>query len=199
MARRALLTDIHQNDPTYLWKIILRVLAIPLALVGIGSVAWAVRTGNNESIGNPYFYASYVMQLPWILIALGFSIIWNIVNIIVLLVRRKWIHPGANVGCDLVLWLALAVTGATANLGSVDYLNYYQGGYYGGGTVDVGYGGGTYANGTQFYYTANGSQVAYCGGVDGCSGAQQASVYTNEVTRMGVVIAVGCAFAYIVT
>jgi len=35
---------------------------------------------------------------------LGFSLIWNIANIAVLLARKRAIHPGANVGCDLIVW-----------------------------------------------------------------------------------------------
>lgn len=43
--------------------------------------------------------------------------IWNTVNFIVLFARRKPIHPGANVGVDLILWMAFIVTGVIASFG----------------------------------------------------------------------------------
>ena len=83
-----------------------------------------------------------------------------------------------------------------ANTGAVSYLWYgwdYDEGYDD-SSIDVGYGGGTFSNGTSYYNTANGTEVAYCGDVS--CGAQNA--YNDWVRHVGVVVTVGCAFAYIV-
>lgn len=201
-------TAIHAHDPTYIWKLFLRVLAILFAAVAIGTIAWAITAipynGDPASdvldeayyIGPNYFYYGYTMLLPWVLIALGLSVIWNIVNTVVLLARNRWIHPGANVGCDLVLWLGLGVTAGIASVGAVSYL-LYEGDYYDSydaGSVDAGFGGGTFPNGTSYYNTANGTEVAYCGDVS----CEAQSSFNALVRHAGIVVTVGCAFAWIV-
>ena len=192
--------EIHADDPTYLWKVILRTLALLFAFVGIGTIAWALAyqpipslapsTSSSSSYSNDYSYDYYgvydndIFLLPWSFISLGLSVIWNIANIIVLFSRNRPIHPGANVGCDLVLWLSFAVTGSFATIGILDYLGPYPGddfyeGYYGGGY------GGTFSNGTTIA----------CEGFSNC-GAETS--YYNALRHKGIVIAVGCAMQFIV-
>ena len=198
-------TAIQEHDRTFIWKLLLRVLAIIFAAVAIGTIAWAITavpyTGNaatdiveeQDYIGPDYFYNGYTMLLPWILIALGLSVIWNIVNIVTLLARNRWIHPGANVGCDLVLWLGLGITAGIATVGAVSYLfyeDYYDGAYDEGG---IGYSG-VFPNGTSYYTTANGTDVAYCTDVSCAAGDS----FNALVRHVGIVITVGCAFAWIV-
>ena len=200
-------TAIRDHDPTYIWKLLVRVLAILFAAVAIGTIAWAIPAvpynGSPYSliedqeyyIGPNYFYDGYTVLLPWVFIALGLSVIWNIVNIIILLARNRWIHPGANVGCDLVLWLGLGATAGIASVGAVSYLwydDYYDA--YDSGTVDAGFGGGTFPNGTSYYNTVDGTEVAYCGDVS--CGVQD--TFNALVRHVGVVVTVGCAFAWIV-
>ena len=195
-------TAIHANDPTYIWKLLLRVLAILFAAVAIGTIAWAITVNYNgnsdndiEDDANTYFYGGFTILLPWVIIALGLSVIWNIVNIVVLFARNRWIHPGANVGCDLVLWLGLSVTGAMATIGAVScfYGWDYDSGYDD-TSIDYGFGGGTFPNGTSYYNTVNGTEVAYCG--DGSCEAQ--NTFNDLLRHVGIVVIVGCAFAYIV-
>ena len=193
-------TAIHAHDPTYFWKLLLRVLAILFAAVAIGTIAWATtvqyndnNTGNDiiddeyDGDGNTYFYETFTILLPWVIIALGLSIIWNIINIVILLTRNRWIHPGANVGCDLVLWLSLGITGSVAATGAGSYLSY---GYWDGG-YDANSGGYlTYPNGTSYYVPASGTNGSDCGDV---------SCGNNEPSlHVGIVVMVGCAFAFIV-
>ena len=126
-------TAIHADAPTYLWKLILRIFSIPLSLAAIGCIAWALNNHNyyDSYSYSFYFYGSDFVFLPWILIPLGLSVIWNAANIGTLLLRNRPIHPGANVGCDLLLWLLFAVAGSFAAIGGAKYLyeDYYDNSY----------------------------------------------------------------------
>ncbi len=90
-------------------------------------------------------------------------------------------QPGANVGCDLVLWLFFAVTGTFATFGALEYIVNYIGGH----DSPLGYEGGTYSNGTAIT----------CGEFTSCD-AQTS--YTNALQHKGVVITVGCAMQFAV-
>lgn len=200
----------YADDATFLWKPILRFLAILLAIVGIGTTAWVMVSHLHKPISttDPYGSDDYdydyqdfypTVYLPWQFITLGLSILWNIANIITLLARNRAIHPGANVACDLILWLGLLITGGFATLGSVTYIYYSpDDDYYDG---DLGYGGGTYSNGTQYEYTANGTIIpltnsaSQCGDFTSCAARDQ---FVSAVQHRGVVIAVGAAMVFIV-
>lgn len=121
---------LRDEDPTYLWKTVLRLLAILLGIVGIVTLAWAITfKGHSDNDESSYYYS--FVYLPWDLITLGLSMIWNIANIVVLLARKgRGMHPGANVGCDLVLWLGFIVTGTFAVLGAMNWLETWGGGEY---------------------------------------------------------------------
>ena len=204
----------YADDATFLWKPVLRFLAILLAIVGIGTTAWVmvsrlhrpISTSNTDNSDDYYSYGydefNSIVFLPWQFITLGLSILRNIANITTLLVRNRAIHPGANVACDLLLWLGLLVTGGFATLGSVNYFYYSpDDDYYGSYDRDLGYGGGTYSNGTQFEYTANGTMVpvtnsaSQCGDFTSCAARDQ---FVSAVQHRGVVIAVGAAMAFVV-
>ncbi|KAL6719862.1 hypothetical protein ACLMJK_001783 [Lecanora helva] len=125
-------TALHANDPTYLWKAILRTLTILFAVVGIATVAWALNnqapyyTAVGYDDGDGDYYDTYYTftSLPWLFITFSLSIIWNLTNLAVLFSRNKAIHPGANVGCDLVLWLGFIVTGIMVSARASDFLFY---------------------------------------------------------------------------
>ena len=65
-------------------------------------------------------------------IPLTLSIIWCLANIIVRLSRARPMHPGANVGCDLILWLAFIPVLVFSYVAGVvwlaldDYYSYYS-------------------------------------------------------------------------
>jgi len=191
---------LHDGERYWAWKLALRVTSIVFALISVGCIAWALSPVNEFS---DYFYV-----IPWELIPLGISIIWNVANIIVLFVRKRPIHPGANVGMDLVLWLGLIVTSLFAIIAvieevqwtadnydssEVNSLNYIQlpNGTY--GYID-----GHYAeapNGTEYFVTGNSSDPIACGGYDSC--AEQYQV-VNAHHRLGIVEAIGVAFGFAV-
>ncbi|MCJ1387276.1 hypothetical protein MMC18_000116 [Xylographa bjoerkii] len=195
---RAALRD---GERYWAWKLALRVIAIVFALVSVGCLAWA------SSPVNEFFSENFYL-IPWEFIPLGASIIWNFANVVVLFVRKRPMHPGANVGMDLVLWLGLIVTSLFAIIAAiqevqwtadnydsveVNSLNYIQlpNGTY--GYVDGHY---TEApNGTEYFVTGNSSDPVACGGYDSC--AQQFQIM-NEHHTLGIVEAVGVAFSFAV-
>lgn len=125
--------------------------------------------------------------------------LWNVANISTLLARNRFIHPGANVACDLLLWLGLLFTSAFATIGATSYIYFtaYDDGNYADGSV---YGGGTYSNGTQYEYTANGTTVpvtnqSQCDGFTTCAARDQ---YVSAIQHKGVVVAVGASMAFVV-
>ncbi|MCJ1432156.1 hypothetical protein MMC27_001512 [Xylographa pallens] len=127
---------------------------------------------------------------------------------IVLLSRKRPLHPGANVGMDLVLWLGLIVTSSFAIIAAIgeiqwtaeDYgydevnsLTYIQlpNGTY--GYVDGHY---TEApNGTEYFVTGNSSDAVACGGYESC--AQEYQIM-NQHHTLGMVLVVGVAFSFAV-
>ena len=194
----------YADDATFLWKPILRFLAILIAIIGIVTTAWAMTShhhpdSTDETLDSSYYSNSYsYILLPWQFIALGLSILWNIANIATLIVRNRAIHPGANVACDLLLWLALLVTGFFATIGATNYLYYSAYNDYGYNS-DSPYGGGTYSNGTRYEYTSDGTIVpvtnSQCDGFTTCAARDQ---YVSAVQHKGIVILVGAAAAFIV-
>lgn len=116
------------RDAERLWiaKFIFRITTLVVVLIAIGCTAWAL--DRSAALGSEY----HQFLLPWQFITLGISVLWNIANIIVRLSRPRPMHPGANVGMDLVLWLGLIVTGVFAifpgldNLSRSESLSYYS-------------------------------------------------------------------------
>ena len=119
------------DDPTYLWKVILRILSILFALTAIGLMAWALTHDTKTFNYYQYEYSSDRYLLPWILLPLGPSVVWNTANVATLLFKNRPIHPGANVALDLILWLAFLVTATFATIGGALYVDnfYYISGY----------------------------------------------------------------------
>lgn len=204
--------DIYAEDPKFLWKYVLRSLAIILAIISIGLIGWSlahqVVSPNNNIYDNyayAYAYAYYdwsysndIWFLPWEFITLGLSITWNLANILVLLIRNRPIHPGANVACDLLLWLGLIVTGTFATVGAEDYFWWHTNEYENEGNLATE----SYGNGSSYFIFPNGTvsntstpSSSLCEGFTSCA-AQDS--YNSAVNRKGVIIAVGAAMSFIV-
>lgn len=99
------------GDALWQWKIGFRVVLVLLGLIGIGCAAWTVANFGPEK--SPYQYeVDDAWAMPWTLITFGLSLIWSACCILVFFVRRPNapMHPGAQVGMDLVMWLAFIVT-----------------------------------------------------------------------------------------
>ncbi|KAL9107075.1 MAG: hypothetical protein Q9187_008477 [Circinaria calcarea] len=112
---------VRVRDAERLWlaKFILRIITLLLGLLAIGCTAWAFDSSTGRYVGSfrrstrRYLEASRWLLL-WQFITLGISVVWNIANLIVRLSRPRPLHPGANVGMDLILWLGLIATGLLA-------------------------------------------------------------------------------------
>lgn len=114
-------------------------------------------------------------------------------------------HPGANVGMDLILWMGLITTGLFAMAAGVQNLNWYDNEYsYSGETTSsVRNPDGTYSsisghygyfqNGT-YGFVPDGTPGADCPGYATC--ALKAAA-TSRVHHLGAVEVVGCAFTFL--
>lgn len=196
--------QMYADDPKFLWKLILRSLTIVLSIVSIGLIGWSLANqvtfpdNIHDSYDDTYYdwpYSNDVWFLPWEFITLGLSVMWNAANILVLLTRNRPIHPGANVACDLLLWLGLIVTGAFAALDAGIYFWWhpYDDATFSNGSDDNG----SYSilpNGTNTTTTT--TTINPCPGFTSCS-AQEASS-TSGLNRKGTVIALGAALSSLV-
>ena len=140
--------ELKEGDRHWQWKIVFRAAAIIVGLIGIGCAAWIVAhfTSNSEATYSYYFDDEYT--IPWTLITFVLSVVWSAVCIVTFFTRKPTapVHPGAQVGVDLVLWLGFLTTGLFAIVGTVSVgswgsdgrIDYYSGdGYYVQGSDDV--------------------------------------------------------------
>ncbi|KAL9117056.1 MAG: hypothetical protein Q9187_006411 [Circinaria calcarea] len=134
---------------------------------------------------------------------LGVSILWNGANIIVRLSRPRPMHPGANVGMDLVLWLALIVTGLLATVAAVRNLNSISNESNNQSSKPVKNPDGTYSyiygeygyfqNGT-YGFVPDGTPGARCPDFSSCAAR---AVATSSIHHLGMVEAVGSGFTFL--
>lgn len=122
--------ELEEGDAHWKWKVGLRAISIIVGLIGIGCAAWITARFNNNYSGysSSYFYYYFDDELlPYTLVTFVLSVVWSAACVIAFFARRPNapIHPGAQVGCDLILWLGLAVTGAFAVVGTLSV--YYSG------------------------------------------------------------------------
>ncbi len=108
--------------------------------------------------------------------------------------RSKWIHPGANVGCDLFLWLAFIVTSLFSTAGFVQDL-IWSDGYYNQSNIYTSDGitYASYPNGTSYEVTAS-NPAPPCPGYNSC--AERDSISSARHKR-GVVVTVATVFAWL--
>lgn len=192
---------LHEHDPTYIWKLLLRAFALPFALIAIGTTAWALAYQPTPSLTSPQpnylIYTNFLFA--WILIAVPLSLLWNLANILTLLIRHAWIHPGANVACDLLLWLGLLVTGIFATIGALNLFPEYNPAVSGDSPDAAGYNQYTSTNGSVYTTYPNGTLSDQppppCPAFTSC---QAETDYQNALNHKGIVIIVGCAFTFVI-
>ena len=190
-------TALRASDPTYLWKAILRLLAILLAIIGIATFAWSLtKQIRSPPIYEDYNYPYYGMAiLPWAFIILGLSIIWNIVNLTVLSSQKKVMNSASSVVCDLVLWLGLLVMGSLATIGATAFFLNYPGefdyGYNPGDSDEIS----SNSSGTYNATLPNQTITEDCGVFSSCAAEKQ---YNYDVQQKGIITAVGAAMSLVV-
>ncbi|KAF2686797.1 hypothetical protein K458DRAFT_416140 [Lentithecium fluviatile CBS 122367] len=136
---------LNAGDAHWQWKIGMRAILVIVGIIGIGCAAWTlVNFGPGK---NPWQYElEDAWAMPWTLITFCISVVWSFVCIIVFFLRRPNapVHPGAQVGMDLVLWLAFIPTalfavvavisvaslGVNGQIGGSRWMSSSQGYYY---------------------------------------------------------------------
>lgn len=198
--------EMYSQDPKFLWKYILRSLAIVLAIISIGLIGWSIthqvfvdNIYDIDDYGYYHWFYTDIWFLPWEFITLGLSIIWNFINILVLLIRNRPIHPGANVACDLLLWLGLIATGTLATAGAERYFWFYPDDY------DILYEDSltqTYANGSTYSILPDGAvgnpTSTFSPTSTLCEGFTSCATRPSHINRKGVIILVGAVISFIV-
>ncbi|KAF1965920.1 hypothetical protein BU23DRAFT_560622 [Bimuria novae-zelandiae CBS 107.79] len=115
--------ELSGGDAHWEWKVGFRAASIIVGLIGIGCAAWIVAnfTDSSDVYSSYYAYFDDEWTLPWTLITFCVSVLWSAICIIVFFRRlhNAPVHPGAQVGVDLVLWLGLLTTGIFALFGTV--------------------------------------------------------------------------------
>ncbi|KAF2030418.1 hypothetical protein EK21DRAFT_65473 [Setomelanomma holmii] len=121
---------LNAADRYWKFKGVFQIIAIIAGLIGIGTIGWLISssTNNEFTYGYDYFWSLWPT-----LITFSVSIIWCAVCILVLVLRKRPIHPGLRVAIDLLLWLGFLVTALFAMVSLLDLMSW---GTYG----DLGYG-----------------------------------------------------------
>jgi hypothetical protein len=185
--------ELEAGDAHWKWKIALRAVTIIVGLIGIGCAAWITAHFSDSSLGGYssyyYYYFDDAWTLPWTLITFTLSVVWSAACVIVFFARRSNapMHPGAQVGCDLILWLGFIVTATFALVGTLSVYGWGSDGSLGYSSSSGEY---TQAsNGTWVWTTSSSSSSSYYGSSSrGCesgsysfSSCAQQDAYVNAL------------------
>lgn len=198
------LSRIREKDGRWLWKFALRSIAIIFSIVTIslaGSAYRRLKYGENG-------YGFAFMRLAWLfipvvasllrglaccetiltknIIQLSFSLFWNFTSLAVTIVRGNWIHPGVDVGCDLVLFILL---GSTSGISLGRIIDKYSQWYWTGGYYPPSYT--VFPNGTIYYSKVPPNS---CEPFSSCAAEAAAK---DKWHRASIEAIVACAFALI--
>ena len=99
------------NNADRYWKFkgALQACAIIVGLIGIGTLGWCMSQSQGQGYGYGYGYNGTWSLWP-ALLTFACSVIWCAACIIVLVLRKRPVHPGLRVAVDLILWLGFIVT-----------------------------------------------------------------------------------------
>ncbi|CAL8575888.1 hypothetical protein XPA_001788 [Xanthoria parietina] len=102
-------------DARWRWRLVLRVMAVVVALVAVSCVAWVtdyLRQWTSEHSGEVHRPLQVDMFiLPSLLFTLCLSALWNTANILILFFHSRLLPPSANIACDGILLLSLLASG----------------------------------------------------------------------------------------
>ncbi|MCJ1392918.1 hypothetical protein MMC18_005790 [Xylographa bjoerkii] len=167
-------------------KFTIRLITFSLALIGIAITAYTL---------SPAYRNVKNGLLVWALVPLGLSVLWNAANVIVRLCRASPIHPGANVGVDLIILLALLVLGAPSIVGAIENVRYVASDI----SQNLSTGGYSYApNGTVIWVSNDLTTLHDCPGYSNCLNSEIAQLGDQySFNSLGVYQLVALAFVYI--
>ncbi|EKG13108.1 hypothetical protein MPH_09785 [Macrophomina phaseolina MS6] len=175
------------------WKLGLRTLALICAIVGMSTLIWVGVEEGNWSSSTYYSGDQWIGALSIPLIC---SVLFNAIAILILLLSKRPIHPGAAVGVDLVLWLTLVVTGFFTTwayytlISSYDYSSSSFYGYY---SSDGTYRSSYYCSSDDYIYDPSDRTCTYspseCPGYDSCEqrDAHDAAKYRRRILWVGAI------------
>ena len=147
----------REAEKRWLPILVLRILCILFVIVSIGLA------------GRTYGYDYGVI---WLSVPLCLSFAWNLANITVRMVRARPMHPGANVGCDLVLCLLFAVALALSFLSAIPTSKYNPYLYDGYKPIPN-------TNGTSIDYNSR-----QCSGFENCSDLDNYTSLVRSTVRL---------------
>jgi hypothetical protein len=133
-APQTFMEKLNAGDHLWQWKIGMRVILIIISFIGLGCAAWIVNNFTSKTMYYGYLVDSDdSWSIPWVLITFALTIIWSTACILVFMLRKshRALHPGAQVGVDLILWLGYIVTGLLAVYAVLEILQYGSGGVIG--------------------------------------------------------------------
>ncbi|KAK3209781.1 hypothetical protein GRF29_44g652830 [Pseudopithomyces chartarum] len=155
--------ELREGDRHWQWKIAFRAAVIIVGLIGTGCAAWIVAhfTAGTDEFSYAYYFDD-AWTIPWTLITFVLSIVWSASCVITFFTRKPTapVHPGAQVGVDLVLWLGFLTTGLFAIFGTISVASWGSDGtlgYFGSGSGHYVQG----SNGTWTWQTSQSDSYYY--------------------------------------
>lgn len=97
------------HERLWQWKLGLRSILLLFAIISVALLGYVIGSVR----GNSYEYVEIYAGV-FSLACLGWCIIWAFINIPYLLIRKKTVHPGWNVGADLIGFIALSIAAGSA-------------------------------------------------------------------------------------
>ncbi|KAH8724141.1 hypothetical protein GQ44DRAFT_618987 [Phaeosphaeriaceae sp. PMI808] len=137
------------NNVDRYWKFkgALQTVTIILGLIGIGTLAWSFTKAPDSRFSYDYSYG----YLLWpCLLSFSISILWCSVCILVLVLRKRPVHPGTRVAIELILWLGFITTALFGMLALAELISWGEFG-------DLGYG--YSSSGGRYRFADNGTWV----------------------------------------
>ncbi|KAF2127004.1 hypothetical protein P153DRAFT_74736 [Dothidotthia symphoricarpi CBS 119687] len=147
--QESLNAKLNASDRYWKFKATLRTVLLLTNIIGTGCIAWAVATSTEITM----YDESWVLWSG--LIPFSISIVWCGICLLVFLVRKRPVHPGARVALDLLLWLGFLGTALLTMVSVVTLMQWGESGEL--STYDYSYG---YSSGNGGYELAdNGTWV----------------------------------------
>lgn len=178
----ATLRESHRH---YAWKMGLRALLVAVDIALIAMVAWVLDEVSGSSGGFFDYWDDWILAFDYI--PIGCSFIFCLIVIAYQMLRKRPVHPGWDVGVDLIIWLMFAVMGGFTITVSISYFDGYYGDSY--DTSNIGNSSGYYitaANGTQVWVPPNSDNQ--CAAFTSC--AEQQAFYDSIQHRGNVEMAI---------